>query len=102
MFLQFYFMPDPMETKKKKTGFTIIEMLLMVVIIGVSLAAIIVTLNNGMTYIQKTREKTIAINLAREGIEAMYQIRDTNRYRRAGQKESCRLKTNPMIDAETN
>jgi len=81
-----------------RAGFTIIEVLLMIIIIGVSLSAIIVSLNNGMTFMQKTREKTIAINLAREGIEAMYQIRDTNRYRRAGQKESCRLKTNPLVD----
>jgi len=82
----------------KKQGFTILEILLMVVIISVSLVAIIVALNNGMTFIQKTREKTIAINLAREGIEAMYQMRDTNRYRRAGQKENCWLKRNPLID----
>lgn len=51
---------------KKKHGFTILEVLIMVIILGVSLVAIIVTLNNGMSFIQKTREKTIAINLARE------------------------------------
>jgi len=83
---------------QKKHGFTILEMLLMTVIISVSLSAIIISLNNGMSFMQKTREKTIAINLAREGIEAMYQMRDTNRYRRAWQKESCRLKANPLID----
>ena len=76
-------MHTSMSRNQKKYGFTVIEMLLMVVIIGVSLSAIIVSLNNGMSFMQKTREKTIAINLAREGIEAMYQIRDTNRYRRA-------------------
>lgn len=81
---------------KNKSGFTILEVLLMIIIIGVSLTAIIISLNNGMSFMQKTREKTIAINLAREWIEAMYQIRDTNRYRRAGQKESCRLKSNPL------
>jgi hypothetical protein len=70
----------------------------MVIIISVGLVAIIVTLNNGMSFIQKTRERTIAINLAREGIEAMYQIRDTNWHRRAGKKEACRLKTNPLVD----
>lgn len=85
---------------KNRSGFTILEVLLMVIVMGVSLAAIIVSLNNGMNFMQKTREKTIAINLAREGIEAVYQIRDTNRYRRAWQKESCRLKTNPLVDSE--
>lgn len=90
-----------MSRNQKKYGFTVIEMLLMIVVIGVSLSAIIVSLNNGMSFMQKTREKTIAINLAREGIEAMYQIRDTNRYRRAWQKESCRLKVNPLVDEWT-
>jgi len=88
----------PMHRDKGKYGFTILEVLLMIIIIGVSLAAIIISLNNGMSFMQKTREKTIAINLAREGIEAVYQMRDTNRYRWAGQKESCRLKANPLVD----
>ena len=83
-------------------GFTIMEILLMVVIISVSLVAIIVTLNNGMWFIQKTRERTIAINLAREGVEAVYQIRDTNRHRRAGKKEECRLKVDPLVDEGNN
>lgn len=83
---------------RKAGGFTVIEMLLTIVILGVSLAAIIAALNNGMSFIQKTRERTIAINLAREGIEAMYQIRDSNRYRWAGKKEKCWLKQNPLID----
>jgi len=91
-----------MPRNQKKYGFTILEVLLMVIVIGVSLSAIIVSLNNGMSFMQKTREKTIAINLAREGIEAMYQIRDTNRYRRAGKKEGCRLKKNPLVDEGGN
>jgi len=91
-----------MPRNQKKYGFTILEVLLMAIVIGVSLSAIIVSLNNGMSFMQKTREKTIAINLAREGIEAMYQIRDTNRYRRAGKKEGCRLKKNPLVDEGGN
>jgi len=57
-----------------------------------------------MTFIQKTRERTVAINLAREWVEAMYQIRDTNRHRRAGKKEECRLKMDPLSnnDEECN
>lgn len=51
-----------------------------------------------MKYVQKTRQKVIALNLAREGMEAVYQIRDTNRTRRAGVKDMCWLKINPLID----
>jgi hypothetical protein len=40
----------------------------------------------------------VALNLAREGMEAVYQIRDTNRTRRAWIKDLCWLKINPLID----
>lgn len=85
-----------------KKGFTLFEILLMVIIIWVWIMAIVVALNNGLSFIQKTRERTIAINLAREWIEAVYQIRDTNRKRRWWKKESCRLKIDPLQDDDTN
>lgn len=40
----------------------------------------------------------VAVNLAREGIESMFQIRDTNRQRRSSSRDRCWLKTNPLID----
>lgn len=51
-----------------------------------------------MKYVQKTRQKVVALNLAREWMEAVYQIRDTNRTRRAGVKDACWLKINPLVD----
>lgn len=40
----------------------------------------------------------VAVNLAREGIESMYQIRDTNRQRRSSSRDRCWLKQNSLID----
>lgn len=82
----------------KKSAFTLREVLVVVVVISIWLMSVIVVLTNGNKYIQRTRQKVIAINLAREGMEAVYQIRDTNRTRWAWVKDSCRLKVNPMVD----
>jgi hypothetical protein len=81
-----------------KRWFTVREILVIIVVISVGLLSVVVVLTNGMTYVQKTREKVIALNLAREWMEAIYQIRDTNRTRRAGVKDSCRLKIDPLVD----
>lgn len=80
------------------SGFTIREVLIVIVVISVGLLSVVVVLNDGMKYIQKTRQKVIAINLAREWMEAVYQIRDTNRTRWAGVKDACWLKVNPLVD----
>lgn len=89
-------------TKKQLTlrtsGFTLREILIVIVVISVGLLSVVVVLNDGMKYIQKTRQKVIAINLAREWMEAVYQIRDTNRTRWAGVKDACWLKINPLVD----
>lgn len=85
----------------KKSGFTIREILIVIVIISVGLMSVITVLTNGMKYVQKTRQKVIAINLAREWMEAVYQMRDTNRMRRAWVKDACRLKINPLVDEWT-
>ncbi|MCX6823870.1 MAG: prepilin-type N-terminal cleavage/methylation domain-containing protein [candidate division SR1 bacterium] len=81
-----------------KRGFTIWEILVVIVVISVGLLSVVVVLTNGMKYVQKTRQKIVALNLAREGMEAVYQIRDTNRTRRAGVKDGCWLKINPLVD----
>jgi len=82
----------------RKSAFTLREILIIIVVISVGLLSVVVVLTNGMTYVQKTRQKIVALNLAREWMEAVYQIRDTNRTRRAGVKDMCRLKINPLVD----
>ena len=82
----------------KKSAFTIREILVIIVVVSVGLLSVLVVLSDGMKYVQKTRQKVVALNLAREWMEAIYQIRDTNRTRRAWVKDACWLKTNPLVD----
>ncbi|MDD3263112.1 MAG: hypothetical protein PHR61_04700 [Candidatus Absconditabacteria bacterium] len=84
--------------KNIKKGFTIMEVIVIVVLVGLGLITVIQALGNSNTYLQKTRQKIIAINLAREGLEQVINIRNTNRQKRAGDKETTRLKLNPSID----
>lgn len=81
-----------------KRWFTIREILVIIVVISVGLLSVVVVLTNGMRYVQKTRQKVVALNLAREWMEAVYQIRDTNWTRRAWIKDLCWLKINPLVD----
>lgn len=78
--------------------FTIMEVIVIVVLIWLWLITVIQALWNSNTYLQKTRQKIIAINLAREWVEQMINIRNTNRQKRAWDKELTRLKINPSID----
>ncbi len=84
--------------KYNKKWFTFIEIIIAITIIGVWLIIIIQALTNSKVYLQKIRQKIIAINLAREGVEQVMNIRNTNRQKRAWEKEIARMKTNPSID----
>lgn len=82
----------------RKSAFTMREVLIIIVVISVGLLSVLVVLTDGMKYVEKTRQKVVALNLAREWMEAVYQIRDTNRTRRTWLKDSCWLKNNPLLD----
>lgn len=71
------------------------------IIISVGILTVLTSISNARTYIAKTRQKIIALNLAKEGVEQVFNIRNTNRQRREGKKEECRLKTNPLGDENT-
>ena len=83
---------------KKKNWFTMVEIILILVIIATALITIIQGISKTTQYISEMRQRTIALNLAKEGIEAVYNIRDTNWRRRSANRDQCWLKANPMID----
>jgi Tfp pilus assembly protein PilE len=51
---------------QKKIGFTLVEVIIIIAVVSIGIMTVIVALNNGNKYLQKSREKIIAINLARE------------------------------------
>lgn len=79
-----------------KRWFTLVELIIVVVIIAVGLMAVVEGISRSIGFLNKTRNEVVAINLAREGMEAMYNIRNTNRLRRSWAKDACRLATDPM------
>ncbi|MFH0776636.1 MAG: hypothetical protein V1936_03430 [Patescibacteria group bacterium] len=87
---------------KSRRGETLIEVLVatIVLIVGALAAArlfAIATVND-----QLTKERVIATNLAREGLEAVRNIRDTNWLRFAGERRTCWNNLNPAECNDTN
>lgn len=82
----------------KKHWFTMAEVLIIVVVISTSLITILMGITKTTSYISEMRQKTIAMNLAKEGIESVFNIRNTNWRRRSASKDACWLKAVPMTD----
>jgi len=80
----------------RKRGFTFVEIVIVIFVLTVGVTWMIFALNKGMTFIQTTRQRVVAVNLAREWMEWVYNIRDTNRKRWAWKKDECRLKVDPL------
>lgn len=79
-------------------GFTLIEVLLVIFVLSVGIITIMQAVTRTTNYISETAQRTIALNLAKEGIEAVYNIRNTNWRRRSSQRNECWLKADPMVD----
>jgi len=85
----------------KKKGFTLVEVVLIIVIVSIGMMTVITALSSGNKYLQRSREKIIAINLAREWVEQMINIRDSNWKKNAGRKEETRLRKNPIQNIDS-
>lgn len=85
----------------KKKWFSLLEIMMIAIIVSSWMATILLWLWHANKYIQKSREKIIAINLAREGMEQIINIRDTNRKRNQGRKEEFRLNIDPINNNTT-
>jgi hypothetical protein len=72
--------------------------LVVVFVLSMGVLVIMQGINKTTTYISQTAQKTVALNLAKEGLEAMYNIRNTNWRRRSDSRDKCWLKANPMVD----
>jgi prepilin-type N-terminal cleavage/methylation domain-containing protein len=84
-----------------KNGFTIAEILIAISIISIWFAWIFILLQNSNKLVKQIEAKTIAINIAREWVEIMYNIRDTNRKKWPTDKDKCRLNIDPINNCHT-
>jgi Tfp pilus assembly protein PilV len=58
---------------------------------------VIMAVNKAYAYVQATKLQVMAVNLAREGIEQMYTIRDTNWRKHSAEKDKYWLLTDPLL-----
>ncbi len=82
--------------KQKLRWFTLIEILITISVVSIGLIAVFIWARNMIQFTQSTQERIINNNITRAGVETIYQIRDSNRLRRPEQKNSCRLKAQPI------
>ena len=97
---------------KKIKAFTMLEILMITLIIGIWLLSIIVAITKAKTVTNQTKQSVIATQLAKEWIEMVYQIRNTNLLKHTNfknycwlnqnPKESCNSSTNPNRITKTN
>lgn len=82
--------------KKRKYWFTMLEVILVLMIISTALISVITGVARTVNYVSEMKQRTLALNLAKEGIETVYNIRDTNWRRWSATKDKCRLKVTPL------
>ena len=73
---------------RNKTGETLLEVLIAVVILVLFLSSILAVINRAIFMNENIQNRVEAINLAREGIEGVRNIRDTNWLRFSGDKRN--------------
>lgn len=87
-----------------KKGFTLIELAIGTVLIGIWLAAIVNVLQYATRLTNTTKAQVVAINLTREWVESVFNIRDTNWKMFSSKKDQCWLNITPIptsVNCET-
>lgn len=80
--------------KRKVNAFTLAETLIVASLFAVMVLWIIFWINRAFAFMNDTRLRVRASNLAREWVEMMYNIRDTNRRKHSWERDKYRLTRN--------
>lgn len=81
--------------QKKLKAFTMLEILMITVIIWIGLLTVVTSITKAKITVNSTKQEVIATQLAKEGIEMVYQIRNTNLLKHKNYKDYCRLDKDP-------
>jgi prepilin-type N-terminal cleavage/methylation domain-containing protein len=71
-------MPRTPARSKRFRGFTLVEVLFSIVLLGVMLSTVLLSLSGQLTHVASSSAEMRAISLAEEGLEATRSIRDTD------------------------
>ena len=77
--------------KNRKNAFTLAETIIVCSIFAIMVVWIILWINRGFLFMNNTRVLVRATNFAREWVEMVYNIRDTNRRKYSGEKDKHRM-----------
>ena len=77
--------------KVKKSGFTLVEVILACSIFAIVVSWIVLAINRSYAFMNNTRLVVRATNFAREWMEMMYNIRDTNWRKNSGWRDNLWL-----------
>jgi hypothetical protein len=83
---------------KKKNWFTLIELLLVCSAFAILVSGVIIAINRAYAFMNDTKIRVRASNFAREWVEIMFNIRDTNWRRHSGERDANRLNTSLTWD----
>ena len=72
-----------------KKGSTLFEVMMMLVILSMVLLTFFEVLSHGIRFARDTEMRIQAVNLAREGIEGVTNIRNTNWLRYSSDRKNC-------------
>ena len=75
----------------RKKGFTLVEMLIVIFVLSTGIILIIKGMSGSHRYLSETAQRTVALNLAKEGIEAVYNLRNSNWRKWSDKKNECWL-----------
>ena len=73
---------------KFQKAFTLVETVIVLTMFSTVIILILTAVNKYKTYLAQSRLQTIALNLTREGVEEMYQWRDTNWMKNSADKDN--------------
>lgn len=68
---------------------TLFEVMAMFLVVALAISGLFFTLTQSITFSRDTEARIKAIALAREGVEAMYNIRNTNWLRFSSDRKNC-------------
>ena len=87
---------------KKLKAFTLVEVIIVLTTFSLIIVLIVTAVTSYKKYLDLSKLQTIALNFTREGVEAMFQIRDTNWLQHQWSKDKDIFCNDPFSCSSTN